>query len=66
MNCVSAECRPAWRCVYTCSWELPPGPEDIGYDARGDVLWTLGEYAPGDDGDNPGTYYTRYVYALKR
>ncbi|WP_181792674.1 hypothetical protein [Streptomyces sp. WELS2] len=55
----------SWRPAGT-TWELPPGPEDLSYDARGDVLWTLGEYAPGDDDTHPGKYRTRYVYALRR
>ncbi|MFI1972131.1 hypothetical protein [Streptomyces cinnamoneus] len=48
-------------------WQTPPGPEDLSYDRRGNVLWSLGEYAYGDQvGDDPkSVYFTRHVYAMR-
>ncbi|MEU7282002.1 hypothetical protein AB0A69_24985 [Streptomyces sp. NPDC045431] len=49
------------------TWEFPPGIEDVSYDARDDVLWTLCEYAKGDQeaGEDLSVYNTRYVYGMK-
>ncbi|MEU9951349.1 hypothetical protein [Streptomyces sp. NPDC047939] len=45
-------------------YQVPPGPEDLSYDAGRNALWSLGEYAVGDDEDNT-TVNSRYVYAIK-
>ncbi len=49
-------------------WQTPPGPEDLSYDRRGNVLWSLGEYAAGDqlpDEKHRTPYFTRHVYAMR-
>ncbi|MEV4443294.1 hypothetical protein AB0K09_30695 [Streptomyces sp. NPDC049577] len=63
--------RPGWGAPKPL-WRTPPGPEDLSYDRRGNVLWSLGEYAPGDqprrkDGkrDPKSVYFTRHVYAMR-
>ncbi|MFJ8645544.1 hypothetical protein ACIRNI_05415 [Streptomyces sp. NPDC093546] len=49
------------------TWEFPPGVEDVSYDARDKVLWTLCEYAKDDQepGEAPSVYNTRYVYGMQ-